>query len=56
MVGRVAVIFAGLVSIQPRRIMTSLSDVPSGASSRNVERPVFPKAGEGNLEHGRAGD
>ena len=32
----------------PRPIMTSLSDVPSGASSPNVERPEFPKAGEGS--------
>ena len=27
---------------------TSLSDVPSGAPSRNVERPEFPKAVEGS--------
>ena len=33
---------------RPRPIMTSLSDVPSGASSHNVERPEFPKAGEGS--------
>ncbi|MDY6857439.1 MAG: hypothetical protein SWO11_22590 [Thermodesulfobacteriota bacterium] len=34
---------------RPRLIMTSLSDVLSGASSRNEERPEFPKAGEGGL-------
>ena len=32
----------------PRPIMTSLSDVPIGASSPNVELPEFPKAGEGS--------
>ena len=32
----------------PRSIMTSLSDVPSRASSHNVERPEFPKAIEGS--------